>query len=507
MNIYVFVLVLYLAFLVWVGFKASKGQKDTVDDYYVAGRSMSKWVVAGTYGASFMSAGTFLGQIGTNYSTGWVQTWNLCASMFAMFLMAAFFTKKIWRAGYLYGVASMPDLFALRYPSKITRGVYSLLILCIYTVGMASMYMGIFTVLSLVTGFPYMTCVVAGAVVVLIYSVVGGAKAVAWTDTVCMVLMFFSMVVAVSVALTRGGGFTNVVTAFGQAVTPEGQVWQEGAELVSSTTSYMTFSMCLSFFFVWSFGNITQPHQVTRALLARDERAALGGVALMIIPNFIILLSGQIIGAYARTEYPNLARADYAFPTVVMDALPSAVAAVIIVGILSAILSTASTMLVISSQCTGYDIYKKLIRPEASEKKVIQISRITMLVCTVVSIVIAYFAQTISSLLFLWSSAFAMMGAGVLPTLVCTFYWKRANSQGCLASMIVGFVSTAAMYLYPALKPSWAVHPIIPGLLLSIAAIVIVSLCTKPPEEAVTSKFFGGALQDPLPGTADAPSA
>ena len=125
------VLIVYLGFLVWLGFRASKGQKETSEDYYVAGRKMSKWVVAGTYGASFMSAGTFLGQIGTNYQTGWVQTWNLCASMFAMFLMAALFTKKIWRVGYLYGVSSMPDLFGLRYPSKVTRGFYSVMILLI----------------------------------------------------------------------------------------------------------------------------------------------------------------------------------------------------------------------------------------------------------------------------------------------------------------------------------------------------------------------------------------
>lgn len=497
MNIYVVILLLYLAFLIYVGIKASKGQQDTVDDYYVAGRSMNKWVVAGTYGASFMSAGTFLGQLGTNYATGWVQTWNLVATVLAVFLVAVFFSKKIWRTGYLYGVASMPDLFAERYPSKITRAVYSTIILVVYTVGLAAMYMGIFSVLSLVTGFSYMTCVVMGAVVVLIYSVVGGSKAVAWTDTACMVLMFATMVIGVTVSLVKGGGFTNLITEFGQAVTPAGQTWNQGQELVTATNSFMTLGMCISYVFVWGTGNMTQPHQVTRALLAKDEKAALGGVAMIIIPQFIILLSGQIIAAYARVTYPDLAKADYAFPTVVMNTLPDLVAAFVIAGILSAILSTASTMLVISSQCTGYDIYKKLINPRASEKTVVKISRVTMLVCTAISIVVAYFAQTIPSLTFLWSSAFAMMGAGVFPTLVSTFYWKRANSQGCLASMLVGFLSTVAMYLWPSLQPSWAVHPILPGLLLSSAAMIIVSLLTKKPDQKILDKFFGGALNDP----------
>ena len=125
-----------------------------------------------------------------------------------------------------------------------------------------------------------------------------------------------------------------------------------------------------------------------------------------------------------------------------------------------------------------------------------------MVVCTLISIVIAYYAQEISSLLFLWSSAFAMMGAGVLPTLVCTFYWKRANSYGCLASMVIGFASTAAMYLWPGLTPSWAVHPIIPGLVLSTAAMIIVSLCTKKPSKEIEEMFFDGALSDPRPSLA-----
>lgn len=497
MNIYVVVLIIYIGILIALGIFASKGQKDTVDDYYVAGRRMNKWVVAGTYGASFMSAGTFIGQMGANYSTGWAQIWNFNATILPMFVLAAFFAKKFWRVGYYYGACSMPDLIALRYPSRFTRGFYSLLILMIYTVGMASMYLGLFTILSLVTDLSYMACITIGAVAVLVYSFMGGAKAVAWTDTACLVIMMFAIVVTVSVSLIKGGGFANLITAYSQAVTPAGQTWQEGSALVSSTNSYLTVNMCISFFLVWSMGNLSQPHQMTRVYLAKDEKAAISGVALILIPNCIILISGLIISAYARVTYPDLARIDYAFPSVVMGALPSVVAAVVLVGIIAAVMSTASTMLIISSQCTGYDIYKKIINPDAPEEKVIKISRITMIICTAVSIAIAYFAQKVQGIFFLWSSAFAMMGAGVLPSLIGTFYWKRGNSYGCLASMVIGFASTAAMYLWPALMPGWAVHPILPGLILSVVAYVGVSICTKKPSKDVTEMFFGEKLKDP----------
>lgn len=497
MNIYVVVLILYLAFLLVLGFSAARKGKETPEDYYVAGRSMNKWVVAGTYGASFMSAGTFIGQIGANYSIGWVQIWNMNATLLPMFVLAAFYAKKFWRIGYYYNAQSMPDLIGLRYPSKITRGVYSVIIFLIYTVGMASMYLGIYTILSLVTDLSYMTCIIIGAISVLLYSLMGGARAVAWTDTASLGIMLFAIIAAGTVALVKGGGFVNIVTEFGQSSAPEGSSWVEGSGLVSATNNNFTLPVVISFFLVWGLGNFSQPHQMSRVYLAKNEKAAISGVALILIPNAIILIGGLIIGAYARINYPNLEIIDHAFPTVVLETLPSLLAAIVLTGIIAAVLSTASTMLIISSQSTAYDIYKKMINPEVSDKKVVNISRVTMVICTIIAILIAYMAQTVEGIFFLWSSAFAMMGAGVLPSLVGVFYWKRANSAACLSSMIAGFLSTSLMYMFPALTPSWAVHPILPGLILSVSIFIIVGLVTKKPDQEIIEMFFGEKLKDP----------
>lgn len=497
MNIYVFVLALYLLFLILLGAFAAKKGKNTPEDYYVAGRSMNKWVVAGTYGASFMSAGTFIGQIGANYSIGWVQIWNMVATILPMFMLAAFYAKKFWRIGYYYNAQSMPDLIDLRYPSKMNRGVYSVIIFLIYTVGMASMYLGIYTILSLVTDLSYMTSIIIGAVSVLLYSLMGGARAVAWTDTASLGIMLFAIVASVTVALIDGGGFANIITEYSKSTAPDGTTWVEGSELVSATNSNFTLPVVISFFLVWGLGNFSQPHQMSRVYLAKNEKAAIYGVSIILIPNAVILIGGLIIGAYARVNYPNLDIIDHAFPTVVLGTLPSIIAAIVLVGIIAAVLSTASTMLVISSQSIGYDIYKKLINPNAHDEKVVNISRVTMVICTIIAIIIAYLAQTIEGIFFLWSSAFAMMGAGVLPSLIGVFYWKKANSKACLSSMIVGFASTAGMYLVPSLMPIWAVHPILPGLILSIFTFIIVALLTKRPEKEIINMFFGQKLKDP----------
>src|SRR5699024_4946824 len=244
--------------------------------------------------------------IGANYSIGWVQIWNMNATLLPMFVLAAFYAKKFWRIGYYYNAQSMPDLIGLRYPSKITRGVYSVIIFLIYTVGMASMYLGIYTILSLVTDLSYMTCIIIGAISVLLYSLMGGARAVAWTDTASLGIMLFAIIAAGTVALVKGGGFVNIVTEFGQSSAPEGSSWVEGSGLVSATNNNFTLPVVISFFLVWGLGNFSQPHQMSRVYLAKNEKAAISGVALILIPNAIILIGGLIIGAYARINYPNL---------------------------------------------------------------------------------------------------------------------------------------------------------------------------------------------------------
>ena len=496
MNPYVIVFALYIITLLVVGALAAKRNKETTEDYFVAGRSMSMWVVAGTYGASFLSAGSFLGTLGYNYRFGIAAGWQLIGTLTCMFCLAIFFAKKFWRFGYYNNACTMPDLIGMRYPSKFGRGFYSIMILCIYTVGMASMYMGLNAVLSLVTDIPYMAGIIIAAVVVMIYTWSGGARAVAWTDTVCMVLMVLAMVITLTVALKNGGGLENLMTLYGQSVTPEGQTWQQGSDLISATNNYLTVGMSAAWFLVWATGNLCQPHQMTRMYLAKNEKHAIFAVAIVMIPFAIVYIGGLIIAAYARVRFPALAATDQAFPSVVLDSMPPVVAAVILVGIISAIISTASPMLIITSQCTSYDIYKKLVAPEASEEKVLKISKATIIVCTVLAVVIAYFARNISGLIFLWSSAFAMMGAGILPSLIGAFYWKRANTPANIASMLVGFLSTALMYLVPGLLPTWAQHPILPGLVLSSLTFIVVALATQKPTQEQLEPFFGETLKD-----------
>ncbi len=491
MNTYIVILFAFMAIMLIFGFWATTRNKETAEDYFVAGRSMNAYIVAGTYGASFLSAGSFLGTIGFNYAYGFAAGWQLIGTLTAMFVLATFFASKFWKFGYYNGGMTMPDLIGTRYPSKWSRGIYAVLILCIYTVGLAAMFMGFNTVLGMVSDIPYMGGIIVGAIVVLIYTMSGGARAVAWTDTVCAVLMLFAVVVTLYISLRNSGGFEHLCELFAQSTTPEGTNWIEGGALLTKTNSYLIFGVSFGWFMVWATGNLCQPHQITRMYLAKDEKTARKAVAICMIPFSLIYIGGLIIGAYGRTIAPDLVKYDTCFPYVVMASFPTIMAAVILMGIIAAIISTCSTMLLITSQCTSYDIYKKMINQNASEEKVIKISRVTMAVVILLAIFIAYEAQNIPGLIFLWSSAFAMMGAGILPSLIGAFYWKRANAPANISSMIVGFASTAMMYKWPELKPDWGAHPILPGMVLSFIVFIVVAFLTKPESKETIDKFFG----------------
>lgn len=490
MNAYIIVLLLFMAVMLFIGWRAAQKTENTISDYYVAGRKMSKWVVAGTYAASFLSAGSFLGTIGFNYAYGWAAVWQLLGTLTALLFLGTLLAAKFWRFGYYNDGYTLPDVFALRYSKRWSRAIFSIVILCMYTFGMAAMYMGFNSVLGSVTNLPYMVTIIIGAVVVLIYVTTGGSRAVAWTDTACFVIMLGSIVVMIPAVLYLSGGFESLAAAFANAPPkPEGTPWIEGAALTSTTNSYLTVSVSIAWFAIWLFGNISQPHQITRMYLAKDERAARSAVALVIIPFALIYLGGMLIGSYARVIEPALARIDMAFPVTVMHIFPPFIAAIILMGIIAAIMSTASTMLLISSQCTGYDIYKSIINPQASEEKVIKISKGTMVVCTLLSIGVAYFAQTIPGLLFLWSSAFSVMGAAIFPSLIAAFYWKRANAAGNIASMLVGVIVTMVWYGIPAIRP-FGLMPILPGIVVSALTLIVVSLVTAKPKKEVLDIFY-----------------
>ena len=490
-NMTLIVFVLFLITLICLGVAANrKNKKDDASEYFVVSRSLGVFLTAGTYFASFLSSGTMIGTAGTVYSYGWCYTWQCIGSVAGPFFLAMVFIPKFWRFGYYNNALSMPDIFAERYDAKWSRAIFSFTILLVYMFGMAAMYLGLNAVWGFISDLPLMVIIVISAIVVLIYSMLGGARGVTWTDTACAIIMFSAVSVMVFIVLFNCGGFENLAAKFAASPAVEGTAWVSGHELVAPANTYYTGAMLFAWSLTWFLGNSSQPHQVTRVYLARNEKVARVGITIGCFIFTLVLFTVMMIGAYARVLDPALAKADYAFPLVINATLPPVIAAVIFVAIVAAIFSTASTMLIISGQCVGYDFYKKLINPEATQKQIVMYSRVAMVILSFLAIIIAYVSQSLPSMLFLWSAAFAIMGATIAPSLFAAFYWKGATPKGNVVSMLTGICSAAFFYAFPQFRP-FGLHALIPSLVLSIAALIIVSRCTKKAAPEQLDKFFG----------------
>jgi SSS family transporter len=474
-----------------LGYAANKRNKSAdASEFFVVNRTLGIFLCAGTYSASFLSAGTFVGTAGVIYSLGWVYVWQLIGSLAGPFFLCMVLVPKFWRYGYYNSALSMPDLFAERYSAKWSRIIFSLVIVIVYIFGMASMYLGLNAVWGLISDIPLIWIVAVSAVVIAIFSINGGARGVTWTDTACSVIMVVSVIVMSIIILTKVGGFEALAMKFGASPQVEGTSWMYGKDLIAPTNAYYTVSMTIAWNLIWFLGNTSQPHQVTRAYLAKNEKVARGAIAMAEVFFIIVVFTIPLVGAYARVLFPSLEKADYAFPAVIMATLPPVIAGFVLVAIVAAIFSTASTMLIISGQCVSYDLYKKMLHPEASDKQVLRMSRVAMAACSALAVIIAYFAQTLPSLLFLWSSAFALMGSSIAPSLVAAFYWKGATAKGNIASMFTGMGISILLYLFPALKP-WGLHPLMPALVGSILVLIIVSKFTEKSSPESLDKFFG----------------
>lgn len=495
MNIYILFFIIFMVGMLLLGIYAGKNNKGTTDDYYSTGRSMGTIVVAGTYGASFMSATAFIGQAGQFYAYGWSSTWQYLGTIAALFMVGLFFATKMWRFGYYNNAFTLPDVFALRYSKKWSRALFAIIIATMYLFGLASMYLGFYSILGSVTGLSFIPCIMIGAGVMIVFTMIGGQRGVAWTDTAQFIIMVSAVLIALPTILYISGGFEELNNLFAMSPAgPEGVDWAYGSALLEPFSDYYTLPWAICFMLIWCVGNPSQPHQITRVYLAKNEKVARRAVAVVIAACCIVYIATFVIGAYARTVNPALESIDMAYATAVLDVFPKPIAAFVLIGVISAIVSTASTQLLISSQSIIYDIYKSLLKPSCPDKKVVKLSKITIIIFGIASILVAFLSREVQGITLIMSFSFAVLAAGAFPSLIAAFYWPRATKQGNIASMIIGVALAILLYIFPELRP-FDIHPVAPSLIISAVTLVVVSLCTPKPPKEVLDIFYNDKMR------------
>jgi sodium/proline symporter len=461
--IYIVMVFVYLGVLMLIGYIAARRTKSE-DDYWVGGRKFGVGILAGTFGATFISAITMLGSPSWGYRIGW-SFWNIAHGTWIgpliMVLSAAYFVRFV---GY-----TVPDILEARYGVKARP-----LAACValfgsfgYT-GIQIMAMG--TIISSIMGWPFTFSLVLSAGVVIAYTVLGGMQAVAWTDCIQFIILLIGMFITAIVGAYAVGGLTALNT----------KIAAIGASYVSPTGP-RSFWILLGMAVAFGLGNPSQPSYLARAFSAKNISSIRIALGIGTMANVLCIGAGIVIGMSGRLLIgEGIKPYDTVFPAMIVKLFHPVFGGIMIAAIVSAIMSTADSFLLVSGVTISRDFYQRFINPEASHAQLVTVSRWATLVVGAAGLVLAIsYPKGVMSM---GAYVFGTVAAGFFVPLYIGFIWRRANNVGGCLAIVCGFLGT---FLFTYWKVIPLLHPIIIGVILSAVAFVIGSYVTAPNPERV----------------------
>ena len=475
--------VLYIAFMTAIGFYFYRRTKN-ISDYILGGRNLNRWVTSMSAQASDMSGWLLLGLPGYAYVAGMEAIWIALGLLIGTYLNWKCIARRLRRYSESAGNAiTLPEYFQNRFQadSRALRVVSALFILIFFLMYTASGFVAGAKLFSTVFGLSYITALTVGVFVIIVYTFLGGFLAVSWTDFFQAVIMFCAIVCVPVIALNATGGCRSAIDAIGgyniQLLNPFTDENGNGKTVIA-VISLMA----------WGLGYFGQPHILARFMAIKNpdelkpaRRIAVVWVSVTLAAAIAVGLVGK---AYLGTTLIKEA-SETVFMVLVNKLVPSLFAGFLLAAILAAIMSTADSQLLVASSAITEDLYRLFLRKNASGRELVWISRFAVIVIAAVAFILG--SNPNASVLKLVAYAWAGFGATFGPLILLSLYWKRMTYKGAIAGIISGGV---AVIVWKQLHGGiFEIYEIIPGFLISIAAIIATSLLDAQPADAIVEKF------------------
>ena len=500
--------VLYLGLMVFVGLRSAKSN-ETSSDFFLGGRKIGPWVTALSAEASDSSAWLLMGLPGLCYLGGFKETfWTAIGLIVGTYLAWLFIAKNLRKCSIAFGDSiTIPEFLTNRFKDKshVLSIVSVLFIVLFFTIYTASGFVACAKLFRSVFGLNWNLGLLIGFIIILSYTIIGGYKAVCTTDFIQGTLIFVAFVISAIVIIFSLGGVGNAVSQV-QNFTDRAMSGEFGKTMLNSFTANKTFSaMSAISAFAWCFGYFGMPHIIVRFMGCRSNKeiktARRVGISWMIISyigTFIIgtlgtaylLKNGILLGAdptetvVQGVKVLGAGTQEAVFSETMLKMFPAFIAGIFLCAILAAAMSTADSQLLAASSAVGQDIFKGIINKNASDKTVLRVSRVSVLVIAVLGLLLSLNPE--SSIFGLVSFAWSGFGGTFGPLILLALYWKRTTSQGAIAGLICGGVTDVVWhYLHGGI---FDVYEILPAFIVCLVVTVIVSLCTKVDPE-VEAKF------------------
>ncbi len=494
---------LYFVAMVAIGiFFFFKSKNVTEKDYFLGGRAMGPWVTAMSAQASDMSAWLLMGLPGSILAFGFGQAWigiGLAIGTAANWILVAKRLRKFSRAA--GDSITLPQYLSNRFASKshTLSIICAVVFLVCFTIYVASAFVAgtdVFT--TLVPSLTRGNAMLIFAAIVIVYTLLGGFNAVCWTDFFQGLLMIAALlIVPIVVGLGNNLDKSALSTIYEG---PDGEQFRFVANFFSASPKDIISGLG------WGLGYFGMPHIIVRfmaiekpSMVKKSATVAIIWVVLSLAATIVIAYFGRMFvyddGVDLSKELLANGQQALVFVRLAKYVFPAFIAGLLLAAIIAASMSTADSQLLVAASSFTSDLYRPIIRKNASNKETLWVSRIVVLLISVVAFFIASSkGKAAQAIMDLVSNAWGIFGAAFGPAVLLSLFWKRYTYKGAVAGIIVGAVVDMFWLWAPVangatLTSATGIYEIIPGFIIGALVSVVVTLLDKKPSQEVLAIY------------------
>ena len=435
--------------------------------YFIAGKKLPPWVVAFSTNATGESGWLLLGLTGMGYAVGVHAYWVVAGEVTGIAAAWLLMSRRLKRMADATDSITVPDVLAARFKDKshVLRIISTLIILSMVGVYVAAQLVATGKAFSGFTEMTYATGVVFGAAVIIVYTLVGGYKAVAWTDLIQGILMLTGLIVVPLAAISAAGGWDAVLSTLAAEDPGLLNPWGPDGKSVKAFIAVASFLAI-------GVGFLGVPQLMVRFMSARSEKSLVPAMIISIIVIFLFDIGAVTTGLAGRALFPGLEDPEGIFPLLATELFSPVYAGILMVVVLAAIMSTADSLLIMASSAVVRDFMQKI---RSSVRTDAELARYGKFVTLIIGVIGVIFALNEAPLIF-WFVIFAWNGLGAAfgPPLVCALWYPKTTLRGAIIGMIGGFSTTVLWVLF--MKPyTYDLLEIIPGFIVGMVLIILFS--------------------------------
>ena len=485
---------IFFAIMIGIGIYCKKKATD-VDGFVLGGRSVGPWLTAFAYGTSYFSAVVFVGYAGQfGWKYGLAATWvGIGNALIGSLIAWALLGRRTRVMTQHLGSATMPQFFDKRFDSKGLKLAASVIIFIFLIPYTASLYNGLSRLFGMAFNIDYAVCVIVMAVITAAYVIVGGYMATAINDFIQGIIMIVGIIVVIAAVLKGQGGFAEAFESLGQVTDSANQTPGAFNSLFGPDPKNLLGVVILTSLGTWGL-----PQMVQKFYAIKSEKAINKG--MMISTLFALIVAGgcYFLGGFGRLFSDRVDVATEGFdaivPAMLSDLSPFLIAVVVIL-VMSASMSTLSSLVLTSSSTLTLDFIKGNIAKKMDEKKQLLTIRLLIVVFILISVVLALiqYNSSVTFIAQLMGISWGALAGAFLAPFLFGLYWKKTTKAAVWTSFVFSAVVMLSNIVFPQYFPVLLRSPINAGAFCMLAGLILVpavSLLTKKPDAKHIEQVF-----------------